>query len=139
MVGGNAFGNLIFVARAAFEQTHRRYRAEQPRQFGHFRHIGLFEKHRFLRVEAAGEEIERDLEAVPAPLSGVEQRSHRVIVGDEIKRLASFLKLDGRLHHPEIISQMQRAGGLDARQNSHEQRLVGNLPVASCGMQVVER
>ena len=44
----------------------------------------------------------------------VEQRGHRVIIRDEIKRLAFFLKLDGGPHHPEIISEVQRAAGLDA-------------------------
>jgi hypothetical protein len=29
------------------------------------------------------------------------------------------LQLDGRPHHPEIISEMQRAGRLDAGQDSH--------------------
>ena len=46
-----------------------------------------------------------------APLGGINHRSHRVIIGDEIKRLAFFLQLDGRSHHPEIISEMQRAAG----------------------------
>ena len=37
-----------------------------------------------------------------------------MVVRDEIKRLAFFLQRDGRLHHPEIISEVQRAAGLDA-------------------------
>jgi hypothetical protein len=42
-----------------------------------------------------------------------------MIIGDEIKRLAFVLQLDGGPHHPEIISEMQRAGRLDAGQDSH--------------------
>jgi hypothetical protein len=42
-----------------------------------------------------------------------------MIVRDEIKCLALLLKFDGRAHHPEIISEVQRAGRLNARQNSH--------------------
>jgi len=42
-----------------------------------------------------------------------------MIIRDKIKRLAFFLKGDGGLHHPEIISEVQRAAGLDAGQNSH--------------------
>jgi hypothetical protein len=37
-----------------------------------------------------------------------------MIIRDEIKRLALFLKFDGGFHHPEIISEMQGAAGLDA-------------------------
>ena len=49
-----------------------------------------------------------------AALGGVEQRGHRVVVGDEVERLALFLQLDGGLHHPEVIAEMQRARRLDA-------------------------
>ena len=36
---------------------------------------------------------------------------------------AFFLKRDGGRHHPEIISEVERAAGLDAGQNSHEKSL----------------
>ena len=42
-----------------------------------------------------------------------------MIIRDEIERLAFFLQLDGGPHHAKIISEVQRAGGLDAGQNSH--------------------
>src|SRR5258706_16220040 len=48
-----------------------------------------------------------------------------MIIGDEIKGLAFVLQLDGRAHHPEIIAQMQRAGRLDARKNSHARQVNG--------------
>ena len=62
----------------------------------------------------AGEKIQRHVQGIFAPLRRVEQRGHGMVVGDEIKRLAFFLQLDGGPHHPEIISEMQRAAGLDA-------------------------
>ena len=37
-----------------------------------------------------------------------------MIIRDEIKRVALFLKFDGGSHHPEIIPEMQHAAGLDA-------------------------
>src|SRR5205823_1400003 len=86
----------------------------------------------------AREKIQRHVQGVFPPLPGVEQRGHRVVIGDEIERLSPVLELDGRLHHPEIISQVQRAGRLDARQNSHGQRVMGTLRVASCGLQISE-
>ena len=42
-----------------------------------------------------------------------------MVIGNKIKRFAFFLKGDGGLHHPEIISEVQRAAGLDAGQNAH--------------------
>src|SRR2546430_8331681 len=98
----------------------------QTYQLGHFRHVVMFEEHRLLRVESAREEVKRHLKRVLAAFPGVEQRRHRVIIRDEIKRLPFLLKLDGRLHHPEIVSQMQRAGGLYARQNSHGRKLTSS-------------
>ncbi len=68
----------------------------------------------FFGIKAAREKIQRHVQSVFAPFIRVEQRGHRMIIGDEIKRLAFFLKFDGRAHHPEIISEMQRAAGLDA-------------------------
>ena len=97
-----------------FEQSHRRDRGKQPRQFGHLRHVGLAEENGPFRVKAAREKIQRHVQSVFAPFRGVEQRRHRMIIRDEIERLALFLQLDGGPHHPEIISEMQRAAGLDA-------------------------
>ena len=99
---------------AALQQPHRRDGAQHPGQLGHLRHVGLPEEHRPLRVEAAGEEIQRHVERVLAALGGVDQRGHRVIIGDEIERLALLLQLDGGLHHPEVIAEMQRARRLNA-------------------------
>jgi hypothetical protein len=38
-----------------------------------------------------------------------------MVIGDEVKRLPLFLQLEGGFHHPEVIPEMQRAAGLDAR------------------------
>jgi hypothetical protein len=37
-----------------------------------------------------------------------------MVIGDKIIRLALVLQFDGGPHHPEIISEMQRAGRLYA-------------------------
>src|ERR1043165_1487700 len=42
-----------------------------------------------------------------------------MVICDEIKPLALFLQFNGGPHHPEIISEVQRARRLYARQNSH--------------------
>jgi hypothetical protein len=43
-----------------------------------------------------------------------------VVVRDEQKRLAALLEVQRRLHHPEVISEMQLARRLYARENSHD-------------------
>jgi hypothetical protein len=37
-----------------------------------------------------------------------------MVVGDEVEGFAFFLKRNGRLHHPEVVSYVQRARGLYA-------------------------
>ena len=49
-----------------------------------------------------------------------------MIIRDEIKGFTLFLERDGRLHHPEIISEVQRAAGLDAGQNTHKLKIAMN-------------
>jgi hypothetical protein len=51
--------------------------------------------------------------------SGILNGRQGVKIGDEIIRLAPFLKLDGRLHHTKVVAKVRRAGGLDAGKNSH--------------------
>ena len=42
------------------------------------------------------------------------------MIGDEIKCLALLLEFDRGPHHPEIISDVQHAAGLNAGKNAHE-------------------
>ena len=71
-------------------------------------------KHGFGGVEAAGEEIEGDVHCVFAALLGVEEGGHRVVIRDEVVGLAFVLQFHRRLHHAEIVADVQSAGGLDA-------------------------
>ena len=99
---------------AALEQAHGRQGAKQPGEFGYFGNIGLDEEYGFLRVQSAGQEIQRDIQGILAPLRGIEQRGHGMVIGDEIVGLPLVLQFDRRLHHAEIIAQVQRARGLNA-------------------------
>src|SRR5258707_9386567 len=110
----DALGDFVFVTVRAFEQTHRSDGREQPRKFRDFRNVGLLEENGFFWVKAAREKIQRHVQSVFATFIRVEERGHGMIIRNEIKRLALFLKLDGGAHHPEVISEMQRAAGLDA-------------------------
>ena len=79
-----------------------------------FRHVGLTEEDRALGIQAAGQEIQRHVQAILATCGGVGQRGHGVVIGNEVIRFALLLQVKGRAHHPEIIPEVQRAGGLDA-------------------------
>ena len=57
---GQAARDFVLVGMGAFQQSHRRDRAQDPGQLRHLRHIGLAEERGALRIESAGEEIERD-------------------------------------------------------------------------------
>ena len=125
MIGSDAAGYFVLVTGAAFEEAHGGQRCQKPGKFGDFGDIGLAEEEGFFWVEAAGEEIERDVHCIAAAFGGVEERRHRMVVGDEIEGFAFVLQFDGRLHHPEIVAHVQRTGGLDAGQNSHAEKLKG--------------
>ena len=114
MVGAESLAELVLVTVAPFQQTHRRERAQHPGQLRDLGHVRLAEKRGLFRVEPAGQKIQRHLEGVFSPLFRVEERSHRVVIGDEIVGFPALLPFDGRLHHAEIIAQMQSAGRLDA-------------------------
>ncbi len=99
---------------AVFEHRHWREGGEQPREFGDFWHVALLEENGFGGVEAAREEIEGNVEGVFAALLGVEEGGHRVVICDEVVGFAFVLQFHRRLHHAEIVADVQRAGGLDA-------------------------
>jgi hypothetical protein len=42
-----------------------------------------------------------------------------MVICDEIKRFALYLKRNGRLHHAKIIADVQSTAGLNAGENAH--------------------
>src|SRR5262249_5028400 len=76
-------------------------------------------KGRTFGIESARKKVDRDALAVCAQCFRVAQTGERMIISNEIKRLTLGLERDGRLHHPEVIADVQRAAGLDAGKNSH--------------------
>src|SRR5512132_100625 len=74
---------------------------------------------RTLRIESAREKIECDAAAVCAQHFRVAQTRERMVISDEIKRLAFGLQRDGRPHHAKIIADVQRTAGLNTGQNAH--------------------
>ena len=116
----HAARDLVFVGMRALEQSHRRDGGQNPGELGDLRHIGLAEERGPFRIEPAGEKIERHAPAVFPQRLRILQAGERVIIGDEIKRLALGLERDRRPHHAEIIPDVENAAGLNAGKNAHE-------------------
>ena len=49
---------------------------------------------------------------------GIGRLGEGMQVGDEVEALVAGLQLDRRLHHPEVVADVQRAGRLNAGQNA---------------------
>ncbi len=60
VVGGDAFGNFVFIGVAAFEEAHGADGGEDPREFVDFGDGTLLEKDAFGGGESAGEEVDGD-------------------------------------------------------------------------------
>src|SRR5438034_11489968 len=72
-----------------------------------------------LRIKAARQKVKRHAPAVFTESLRIPHRGERVIVGDKIKRFSLGLQRNSRLHHAEIITDVQRAAGLDTRKDAH--------------------
>src|SRR5437588_9912628 len=110
---------------SAFEKRFRRHRRQNPGELGHPRDIALPEERPPLHVETAGQKVQREPPAICPQRLRIIDRGESVIIGDEIKGLVCrrFLERDRRPHHPEIISDMKNAGGLNAGKNAHDFRI----------------
>ncbi len=80
----------------------------------HLRHVTLPKQNGAGGIQAAGEETRRRFEGEPAQIVRLGHRGERVVIGDEINRAIALLQFDRRLHHPEIVAQVQRTRRLDA-------------------------
>ena len=82
---------------------------EYPCQFGDCRHLRLAKEARPARIEAAGKKVDGYVAYILAELSGITNRGQRVEIGNEIECFPAMLKLDGRLHHAEVVAKVQSA------------------------------
>ena len=103
----------------AFEQSDRRHGIEYPGEFAHLRHVRLTEKYRPVKIDAAGDEIEREVDYPFPERLRIRVGGERVVVGDEKETLAFVLKCADLADRPEIISEVRRAGRLYSGQYSH--------------------
>ena len=111
-------GDFILVRDGPFQQTHRGDGAQNPGQLCDLRHVALQEETGAGGVQAAGEKIQRDAPVVFAQFRRVLHAVERVVIGDEIKRLALGLERDGGTHRAEVVAEVEDAGRLDAREDA---------------------
>ena len=72
-----------------------------------------------LRIKAARQKVQRHAAAVFAERLRIPHRGERVIVGDKIKRFSLPLQRNSWPHHAEIITDVQRAAGLNTGKDAH--------------------
>ena len=92
------------MAVGPLQQTHRRQRAQDPRKLAHLRDVALPPEYAFFRIQTAGEPVESDLERVAPAFGRIENRRHRMIVGDKKEAFAVLLGFDRGSHRTEIVS-----------------------------------
>ena len=113
-IGGDATRHLVLVAVAAFEQSHRTEGVEDPGELLDLHDIGLAIEDGPFGIQAASQEIDGDATDPLTQFGRFRILGHRMVVGDEIQALGpmGFLELDCRLHHAEVVAQMQGSGWL---------------------------
>ena len=103
----------------ALEQPHRAHRRENPRQFVDFGHIRLAENGCLGWVEPASKQVDGKVLDVAAQRVCISHAGHRMIVSDEVKRLALVLQLNGWQHGAKVVANVKFAAGLNAGKNTH--------------------
>ena len=73
------------------------------------RNIRLSEKDGLLRVKTASKKVNRDLPRVFPPQLSIVKGGHGMVIRDKVIGLAFILKLDRRLHHTKVVSNVQNA------------------------------
>ena len=110
--------DFVFVGMRAFQQSHG-VTVERIQASSVTCGTSLCRNSGPFRIESAGEKIERHPSSCFRAKPPDRAAGQRMIIGDEVKRLAFVLKRDRRAHHAEIISDVQGAAGLDAGKNAH--------------------
>src|SRR5580700_4293755 len=112
---------LLFAGGDAFEPAERSDHGEEQVEFGVFGDQGLQKDHGLLRVEAGGEEVDSDLQAVfgDGGRIGI-VGGEGVPVGDEVEAsvVGIGLEFDPVLEGAEKVADVQTAGGAHAGEDA---------------------
>ena len=115
---GFALGGLVLELGHTTEFSVRHGALHDPSELCVFGHVALHEHRRHVGIEADGEEGGRQFQCVLADDSGSIGDGQGVQVDDSVEGVAFVLATHPVAQGSEIIAEMYRAGGLDARQDS---------------------
>ena len=87
-----------------------------PGQLGMFGHHGLDKE--IFRVDAGRQQVDGQFPAVFPQFGRYEGHGHRVVVDDAVEAMVGFLKVHPIADGPEITSEMQVTGRLNAGEDS---------------------
>ena len=118
MGGLKAMGQLVLVGVAPLQKPHGADTGQKPGKLLHLRNIRLTPENSFLRINATGQEIHRNLVRPRPQLLRLRTGGHGVVVGDEIVALVLLLGRHGLAHGAKVVAKVKGAGGLYARQNA---------------------
>lgn len=96
----------------------RNERTKDAVELDDFGHIAPPKENCLLRIDAEREVGERRVECVFAQRGGVANRCERMQVGDEVQSLAFILQLNELTQRSVVVAEVQRARGLDSRQDA---------------------
>src|SRR5581483_4134301 len=104
---------LVLVLRLPFELADRGDRVEYPRQLGMFRHRRLHEQDGGVRIDAGGEQADRQIPRPDTKIRRIIRNGDRVIVDDTEDRLVATLHLHPVPYGAEVIPDVELTGWLD--------------------------
>ena len=115
---GLALGGLVLELRHTAQFTERDGAFHDPTELGVLGNVTLHEDRRLLGVESDGEQSGGEIECARTDDSGAIGHGEGVEIDDSVERVAFGLTTHPIAKGTEIVAEVHRTGGLDARQNS---------------------
>ena len=107
---------LILKLCHPFELADRRHRREHPRKLSVLDDMGLYEQHALSRIDAGRQQTHGHLERPPLQSANLVRLCNSMIIHDADETLVTVLKLDPVLDRAKIVSDVEFAGWLNARE-----------------------
>ena len=110
---------FVLVGVALLQQMHLRDRHQQPRQLSDLGHIRLDIKCRLRGIEPQCQQVESGIGDVRLQVGRIPYRRQRMQIGNEIQSCRVILQFDVLADGPEVVSPVNLAGRLNAREDAH--------------------